>query len=127
MNRCPISYEDCEDHYSQDGLRLLSNQLTELKDFPYGQSEQLELAIQYADKLSFSGIQPKLNAALDLKKHSFEVVRTGGSFILKLPYSMYAESLRKSRGARETAWADLLASQRCGWQRPQISKFLCMG
>ena len=91
MNRCPISYEDCEDHYSQDGLRLLSNQLTELKDFPYGQSEQLELAIQYADKLSFSGIQPKLNAALDLKKHSFEVVRTGGSFILKLPHSMYAE------------------------------------
>jgi hypothetical protein len=37
----------------------LSRSLIRLIDFPYGQSQQLELAIQYSDKLSFSGVQPK--------------------------------------------------------------------
>lgn len=91
MNRCPITYEKCENHYSERGLKLLSRRLTRLKDFPYGQSQQLELAIQYSDKLSFSGVQPKLNAKLNLKEETFEIVRSGGTFILKLPHAMYQE------------------------------------
>ena len=91
MNRCPITYEECENHYSAHGLKLLSRNLTWLKDFPYGQSQQLELAIQYSDKLSFSGVQPKLNAKLNLKEETFEIVRSGGSFILKLPHAVYQE------------------------------------
>jgi serine/threonine-protein kinase HipA len=65
--------------------------LTHLKDFPYGQAQQLELAIQYSDKLSFSGVQPKLNAKLNLKEETFEVVRSGGRFIFKLPHAIYQE------------------------------------
>jgi serine/threonine-protein kinase HipA len=91
MNRCPITYEKCENHYSERGLKLLSRSLIRLKDFPYGQSQQLELAIQYSDKLSFSGVQPKLNAKLNLKEETFEIVRSGGVFILKLPHAMYQE------------------------------------
>lgn len=91
MNRCPITYEKCENHYSERGLKLLSRSLNRLKDFPYGQSQQLELAIQYSDKLSFSGVQPKLNAKLNQKEETFEIVRSGGTFILKLPHAMYQE------------------------------------
>ena len=91
MNRCPITYEECENHYSERGLKILSRSLIQLKDFPYGQAQQLELAIQYSDKLSFSGVQPKLNAKLSLREENFEVVRSGGTFILKLPHAMYKE------------------------------------
>jgi serine/threonine-protein kinase HipA len=91
MNRCPITYEECENHYSIRGLKLLSPKLTQLKDFPYGLAQQLELALQYSDKLSFSGIQPKLNAKLDLKNGIFQVARSRGTFILKLPHAMYQE------------------------------------
>jgi serine/threonine-protein kinase HipA len=91
MNRCPITYEQCENRYSANGLKLLSSKLTQLKDFPYGISRQLELALEFSDKLSFSGIQPKLNAKLDLKNQTFQAVRSGGTFILKLPHAMYQQ------------------------------------
>lgn len=91
MNRCPITYEECKNRYSNLGLKLLSSKLIQLKDFPYGLAQQLELAIEYSDKLSFSGVQPKLNAKLDVKNEIFEVVRFGGTFILKLPHAMYQE------------------------------------
>jgi len=91
MSRCPITYEECEQHYSIRGLKLLSPKLTQLKDFPYGLAQQLELALQYSDKLSFSGVQPKLNAKLDFKNETFHVVRSGGTFILKLPHAMYQQ------------------------------------
>lgn len=91
MHRCPITYEPCENRYSDRGLKLLSPKLEELKDFPYGLSQQLELAIQYSDKLSFSGVQPKLNARLNLESETFEAVRSRGTFILKLPHAMFEE------------------------------------
>jgi serine/threonine-protein kinase HipA len=90
-NRCPITYEECENRYSQDDLKFLSPKLSELKDFPYGLAQQLELALQYSDKLSFSGVQPKLNAKLNLEIKQFQVVRSSGTFILKLPHAMYQE------------------------------------
>ena len=91
MNRCPITYEQCENQYSNRGLQLLSPKLIQLQDFPYGLVQQLELALQYSDKLSFSGVQPKLNAKLDLESETFQIVRFGGTFILKLPHAMYQE------------------------------------
>jgi serine/threonine-protein kinase HipA len=91
MNCCPITYEICEDLYSVSGLKLLSPQLADFKDFPYGKSGQLELALQYSDKLSFSGVQPKLNAKLNINTATFEVVKSGGTFIFKLPYAIFEE------------------------------------
>lgn len=92
MNRCPITYELCgEQRYSKQGLRLLSAQLKGLNDFPFGKEEQLELALDYADKMSFSGVQRKLNARLSISHQSFEVVSKGGHFIIKPQSPDYAE------------------------------------
>jgi serine/threonine-protein kinase HipA len=91
MNQCPITYDVCEGDYSSQGLHVLSPKLHTLHRFPYGKSQQLELAMQYADKLSFSGVQPKLNAKLNLSKEGFEIVRSGGTFIFKLPHTTFEE------------------------------------
>lgn len=93
MNRCPITYDLCEDdqRYSNKGLKLLSRSLKHLKDFPYTSKEQIELAAQYAAKLSIQGVQPKLSVALNVKQESFEIVEKGGQFILKPPHHIYED------------------------------------
>jgi serine/threonine-protein kinase HipA len=92
MNRCPITYELCgKQKYSERGLHLLSPQLQDLKEFPFGKEQQLELALQYADKLSFSGVQGKLNARLSVSQEEFEVVSKGGTFIIKPQSRSYSE------------------------------------
>jgi serine/threonine-protein kinase HipA len=89
MSRCPISYQpaDCG-LYSKEGLQRLSPQLHSLKIFPFTESQQLELALQYAGTFSFSGVQPKLNARLNLEEGEFEVVRSG-DYLLKLPLGRF--------------------------------------
>jgi serine/threonine-protein kinase HipA len=92
MNRCPITYELCsKEPYSEKGLSLLSSRLKSLKPFPFGKEEQLELALKYADKLSFSGVQQKLNARLSISEGIFETVSKNGSFIIKPQSSNYPE------------------------------------
>lgn len=92
MNRCPITYEACgEQRYSKTGLQLLSPRLQNLKEFPLRKDEQLALALQYADKLSFSGVQKKLSARLSVSNEVFEVVAKGGSFIIKPQSADYPE------------------------------------
>jgi serine/threonine-protein kinase HipA len=92
MLRCPITYKPCgPDKYSPEGLKALSPRLRRLADFPYGKEEQLELALDYADKLSFSGVQPKLSAHLKPTQESFEIVSRGGTFLLKPPHPLYPE------------------------------------
>ncbi len=92
MNYCPITYEPCgEDAYSAHGIRQLSPRLYSLKDFPYGKDKQLELALEYSDKISFSGVQPKLSARVNVAISGFEAVKSGGTYILKLPHHLYEE------------------------------------
>lgn len=92
MNRCPITYEECGEHlYSQNGLRLLSPRLQNLKEFPLRKEQQLELALEYADKLSFSGVQRKLSARLSVAQETFEPVLKGGNFIIKPQSPDYLE------------------------------------
>jgi serine/threonine-protein kinase HipA len=92
VNRCPITYLPVEEgRYSREGLDLLSPQLANLNDFPYGEQRQLELMLDYSDKLSFSGVQPKLSAKLNIQSQLFEVVRTAGTFLLKLPRARFSE------------------------------------
>ncbi len=92
MNRCPITYELCDDQkYSQKGLKLLSKSLKNLRDFPYTPKEQIQLAVQLASKLSIQGVQPKLSAILNLKEEKFEIVEKGGIFIIKPPQIHYEE------------------------------------
>ncbi len=92
MNRCPITYELCDDQkYTQKGLQLLSKSLKNLKDFPYTPKEQIQMAAQLASKLSIQGVQPKLSVILKVKEEGFEIVEKGGRFIIKPPHHLYDE------------------------------------
>jgi serine/threonine-protein kinase HipA len=92
MNRCPITYQICDDHqYSEKGLKLLNPKLKHLRDFPFTAKEQLELALQQASKISIQGIQPKFSTRLDVAENEFVVVEQGGTFIFKPPHQIYPE------------------------------------
>jgi serine/threonine-protein kinase HipA len=92
MNRCPITYELCGvQKYSVSGLKLLSRKLKNLKNFPYTPKEQIQLAAQFAAKLSIQGIQPKLSVLLNISKEELEIVEKEGKYILKPPHQIYDE------------------------------------
>lgn len=84
MNRCPITYEDCgNDRYSQKGIHLLSRKLNELKDFPYSKEKQIMESRKRSTKMSIQGVQPKLSAVFSDNSKTFEIVDTGGTYIIK--------------------------------------------
>jgi serine/threonine-protein kinase HipA len=92
MNICPITYQSCDDKkYSDKGLKLLSRDLTQLKDLPLTQEEQLREAAIRADKMSIQGVQPKLSAKLNVKDGVFNIVDRGGEYILKPQNNFYPE------------------------------------
>lgn len=92
MNICPITYQPCgEKKYSDNGLKLLSRNLTQLKDLPLTQEEQLREAAIRADKMSIQGVQPKLSAKLNVKDEVFDIVDRGGEYILKPQNNFYPE------------------------------------
>lgn len=92
MKRCPITYDTIKQgKYSEKALKLLSNRLKQLVDFPYSAKEQILLAQDLALKLSIQGVQPKLSAKLNVKTSSFEIVEKFGNFILKPPHHIYEE------------------------------------
>ncbi len=90
MSRCPITYETIsEGRYSRKALHKLSPKLDELLDLPYSVEEQIQEAEKRATKMSIQGVQPKLSAKLNVKGKVFEVVDTGGRFILKPQNQLY--------------------------------------
>ena len=92
MNRCPITYEECEGgKYSLKGLKKLSPRLKSLKDFPFSAEEQVREAIVRAAKMSIQGVQPKLSVNLNVKNEIFEIVDTGGRYIFKPQTMNYKE------------------------------------
>ncbi|MGB2929038.1 MAG: HipA domain-containing protein [Desulfobacterales bacterium] len=92
MNRCPITYEECEGgKYSLKGLKKLSPRLKSLKDFPFSAEEQVREAIVRAAKMSIQGVQPKLSVNLNVKNEIFEIVDTGGRYIFKPQTMNYTE------------------------------------
>jgi len=92
MNVCPITYTPCGDsQYSEAGLRLLSPELRLLNEFEYTAEEQRREAYNRASKMSIQGVQPKLNARLSIKDGKFNIVDTGGRYILKPQHQLYPE------------------------------------
>jgi serine/threonine-protein kinase HipA len=92
MNRCPITYELCENSfYSEKGLKHLSQNLEKLELFNYTAAEQRAEAMARATKLSIQGVQPKLSAILNIKDSRFEPVDTGGKYILKPQHHIYPQ------------------------------------
>lgn len=84
MNRCPLTYELCENEkYSKKGLKLLSPNLKTLSDLEFTQEELLIESAARATKLSIQGVQPKLSAKLNISKGNFELVNRYGTYILK--------------------------------------------
>jgi len=92
MNFCPITYAPCGDNlYSEAGLRLLSPDLKVLKELEYTAEEQRREAYNRASKMSIQGVQPKLSAKLSIKDGKFDIVDTGGKYILKPQHHLYPE------------------------------------
>lgn len=92
MNICPITYTPCgDDQFSEAGLRLLSTELKVLKELEYTAEEQRIEAYNRASKMSIQGVQPKLSAKLSIKDGKFEIVDTGGRYILKPQHHFYPE------------------------------------
>jgi len=92
MKRCPITYETCgKSLYSEKGLRLLSQNLERLELLEYTAAEQRSEAMARATKLSIQGVQPKLSAILNIKDSRFELVDTGGKYILKPQHHIYPQ------------------------------------
>jgi len=92
MNICPITYEQIENgKYSQSGIKLLSPKFTFFSDLNYSKEEQLLEAAARSTKLSIQGVQPKLSAKISTKNNNFELVDSGGTFILKPQNYLFPE------------------------------------
>ena len=83
MNVCPITYVPCQGKYSPQGLKLLSRNLDRLDDLPFTAAEQIQQAAVRAPRMSIQGVQPKLSAVILPRRAGFELVDTGGRYILK--------------------------------------------
>lgn len=91
MNRCPITYAECENRYSSNGLAKLSPRLSDLIPLPFTAQEQRMEAASRAAKMSVQGVQPKLSARLSVKEKKFEVVDQNGTFIIKPQSDLYLQ------------------------------------
>ncbi len=94
MSVCPITYEDVEvgTRYSTAGLRKLSPRLTEMHNLPFTAEELVREAAARAARMSIQGAQPKVSAVLNVGAGEFQLVDTGGRYILK-PQNPSYESL----------------------------------
>ena len=92
MNYCRILYEPCGDAaYSPKGLALLSKNLTTLHDLPFSADEQRQEAVSRAEKMSIQGVQPKLSAVLNVGQECFDLMDSGGTYILKPQNSFFPQ------------------------------------
>jgi len=89
---CPITYEPInKKFYSDKGLKLLSQNLTDLKPFDYTAEEQRKESMERATIISIQGVQPKLSAILNIKDECFEIVDKNGKYILKPQHHLFPE------------------------------------
>ena len=92
--RCLLTYEplaDGETNYSATGLRRLSPHLTELAPLPFTAEGLVREAARRADKMSIGGVQPKVSAVLRASQGRFELVDTGGRYLLKPENPLFPE------------------------------------
>jgi len=90
---CAITYADIPvgEHYSTQGLKLLSPQLKKLEPLNLTLEEQREEAAARAGKMSIQGVQVKLSAKLAVSAGQFKIVDRGGTYILKPAPAGYRE------------------------------------
>ncbi|MDP2336235.1 MAG: HipA domain-containing protein [Bacteroidota bacterium] len=92
MNRCPITYNLCEEtRYSEKGLKLLAPTLKTLALLDFTAEQLRAEAMQRASKMSIQGVQPKLSAILNIKDGLFKIVDKSGRYILKPQHHIFPE------------------------------------
>ncbi len=94
MTRCPLTYEPLgpgEALYSAAGLRRLARGLVRLDLLPFTAAGLVQEAAARADRMSIGGVQPKVSAVLQPSDGRFEIVTTGGRWILKPDNPAYPE------------------------------------
>jgi len=91
MSKCPITYEEGESKYSPNGLKLVSRNLSDLKDIEYSAEEQRHEAAVRATKMSIQGVQPKLSAILNIQHSKLEIVDIKGKYIIKPQHHIYPQ------------------------------------
>ncbi len=92
MNRCPITYELCEENsFNLRGLKHLSPKLKTLALLDFTAEELRAEAMQRASRMSIQGVQPKLSAILNIKDGVFEIVDKNGRYILKPQHHIFPE------------------------------------
>jgi len=91
MNKCPVTYENCEGKYSKNGLKYISRNLANLKDLNYSAQEQRHEAAKRAIRMSIQGVQPKLSAILNIQQSKFEIVDVKGKYIIKPQHHIYPQ------------------------------------
>lgn len=91
MNKCPITYEFTANKYSINGLKILSKNLSDLKDLEYSAAELRHEAAIRATKMSIQGVQPKLSAILNIKESKFDLVDINGKYIIKPQHHTYPQ------------------------------------
>lgn len=91
MNRCPISYAECEGKYSPEGLKTLSPKLPDLNDLEYSADEQRLEAARRSVRMSIQGVQPKISAILNIKEQKFNIVDIKGKYIIKPQHHIYPQ------------------------------------
>lgn len=84
MSKCLITYNECSDDYSKEGLKTLNKDLENIAPFNFTQSELRTEALAMSDKISLQGIQPKLSARLNVKEGKFDIVEQHGTYIIKV-------------------------------------------
>ncbi|MBO6577243.1 MAG: HipA domain-containing protein [Rhodothermales bacterium] len=92
--RCPLSYQPLEDErgrYSRQGLKRLSPKLRSLEPLPFSNEELRFEATARSGKMSIGGVQPKVSAVLKVSAGRFELVNSGGRYILKPDSPHYPE------------------------------------
>lgn len=93
-SRCPLTYEPLAPGggpYSTAGLRRLSPHLDRLAPLPFTADELVREAARRADKMSIGGVQPKVSAVLRPSEGRFELVDTGGRYLLKPENPLFPE------------------------------------
>ena len=91
MNKCPITYKECREKYSIEGLSLLSRNLNNLNDIEYSADEQRHQAAIRSTRMSIQGVQPKLSVRFDIRNSKFEIVDLKGTYILKPQHHIYPQ------------------------------------
>ena len=92
--RCPLTYGPLapdERLYSAAGLRRLARTLADLEPLAFTAPELVREAAARADRMPIGGVQPKVSAVLRPARGRFEVVTTGGRWILKPDNPSYPE------------------------------------